>query len=78
MAKEKDSAAEVAEVPSAAVAAPAAQDLTLHEFCIRLSSVDKRVELIGAFHYSETASGVVKDTEAAFNARFAAFITKPV
>jgi hypothetical protein len=53
------------------------QELTLQEFCQRLSSVDKRVELIGAFHYSETAAGTVKDLESAFADRFAAFLNKP-
>ncbi len=62
----------------AAEPAPAEQDLTLYEFCQRLSSKDSRVELIAAFHYTETAAGTIKDVESAFNDRFAAFTTKPV
>lgn len=54
------------------------QSLTLNEFCQRLSQKDKRVELIAAFHYTETAAGTVKDVESAFADRFAAFINKPV
>lgn len=81
----KDAPAEVAAViadagavATADVAPTAPQELTLQEFCQRLSSVDKRVELIGAFHYSETAAGTVKGLESAFADRFAAFLNKPV
>lgn len=73
MAKDKE-AVDVVEAPPVADVQP----LTLQEFCTRLSSKDKRVEMIGAFHYSETFAGIVKDTEAAFSSRFAAFVTKPV
>lgn len=52
--------------------------LTLEEFCTRLSMTDRRVELIGGWHSDEQRSGVVKDTESAFRARFVAFATKPV
>ncbi len=81
----KDTPAEVAaavavadEQVTAAEAPAAPQELTLQEFCLRLSSSDKRVELIGAFHYSETAAGTVKDLETAFKDRFTAFLNKPV
>lgn len=53
------------------------EPLTLTEFCIRLSSRVKRVELIGAFEHCEKAAGKARDTEAAFQARFDAFINKP-
>lgn len=56
----------------------AAPELTLDEFCTRLSMKDKRVELIGAFHFTEKAAGKIKDAESAFEERFAAFATKPV
>lgn len=63
-------------------AAPAQPDensfpLTLVEFCTQLSSKDKRVALIGGFHHAETAAGTVKDTVAAFTARYEAFINQP-
>jgi hypothetical protein len=52
-------------------------DLTLEEFCTRLSRTDKRVELIGGFHHSEKLAGNVKDSEAAFLGRFQKFATQP-
>lgn len=55
-----------------------ANDITLVEYCQRKSRSDKRVELLGGFHHSETAAGHAKDSEAAFEARFEAFIHKPV
>lgn len=51
--------------------------LSLDEFCMRLSNTDKRVELIGAFHYVETQAGSLRDTEVAFQSRYTAFATKP-
>jgi hypothetical protein len=52
--------------------------LTLNEFCARLSSTERRVELIGAFAHDERQSGVVKDSQAAFASRFAAFAMREV
>lgn len=71
--------------PSAQAPAPAAeakdalasQDLTLVEFCMRLSATDRRVEMIAGFERSENAAGRVKDSEPAFAARFVAFTTQP-
>ena len=51
--------------------------LTLEEYCSRLSTNDKRVELIGGFHHTERAAGHEKDTEAAFHRRFVAFTKLP-
>lgn len=51
--------------------------LTLSEFCTRLSSDDRRVELISAFAAIETKAGRVKDTETNFKARFVAFVNQP-
>lgn len=51
--------------------------LTLDEFCARLSTTDKRVELIGAFHSIEKVAGRVKDLESAYATRFSAFINQP-
>jgi hypothetical protein len=62
----------------AAPEAPVEDGMTLTEFCIRLSKVDRRVELIGGFEADEKRAGHVKDSEAAFAARFQAFVTKPV
>ncbi len=57
--------------------APDAFPLPLEEFCQRLSVNDSRVELIGGFYAAEKRSGNLKDTEAAYSARFAAFVSPP-
>lgn len=51
--------------------------LTLNEYCIRLSATDTRVELIGGFEAAERSAGRMKDTEAAYAARYQDFINKP-
>jgi hypothetical protein len=51
--------------------------LTLNEFCTQLSGTDKRVSLIGGFHHTETVAGTIKDTIAAFTARYETFINQP-
>lgn len=56
----------------------AVEEITLTEFCTRLSTTDKRVEMIGAFQYVESQAGHVKDTESGYAARYAAFVKKPV
>lgn len=56
----------------------ASQELTLTEYCIRLSRTDRRVEMIGGFNHSERVAGNVKDTEANFARRYDEFINKPV
>lgn len=60
------------------VAAPAVDELTLDEFCVRLSSTDRRPELLSGFHFTETRAAHLKDTEAAFRERFTAYINTPV
>lgn len=52
--------------------------ITLTEFCVRLSETVKSPELIGGFEFVETRAGHVKDTAAAFQARYDAFISTPV
>lgn len=59
------------------VAEPSEFPLTLDEFCSRLSSTDKRVELIGGFYATEKATGRIKDIESRYAARFADFINQP-
>lgn len=63
-------------VDAPAAAAPA--DVTLDEFCTRLSLTDKRVELIGGFHHVEKKHRRFKDAEPKYRARFEAFVNKPV
>lgn len=53
-------------------------EVTLDEFCTRHSKVDRRVELIGAFHSDEVRNGRVKDLESKYLERFEAFATQPV
>lgn len=52
-------------------------DVTLDEYCAGLSGMDKRVELIGAFHHVEQSAGHLKDSKAAFQGRFEAFVSQP-
>ncbi|MFZ4538513.1 hypothetical protein [Propionivibrio sp.] len=51
--------------------------MSLQEFCTRLSSTDRRVELIGGFEHGERVAGRAKDTDAAYSKRFTAFINAP-
>lgn len=53
-------------------------DVTLEEFCTRLSAIDKRVELIGGFYADARANGVIKESEAKLKGLFDAFANAPV
>ena len=57
---------------------PAEPELSLDEFCARLSETVKSPELIGAFHYTERVAGSPRSTFEAFKARFEAFRVQPV
>ena len=59
-----------------AQAAPITSSLT--EFCMRVSQTVRRPELIGAFEHVERTAGRTTDTEAAYRARFDAFLNKPI
>lgn len=52
--------------------------VTLDEFCRRLSTSDRRVEMIGAFEHVEKSAGRTKDTESAYRGRYEEFINQPV
>jgi hypothetical protein len=69
---------DVAVVASGSPAVSTAPQVTLDEFCTRLSMTDRRVELIGGFHFVETQAGRNKDAESNYQARYTAFLTKPV
>lgn len=56
---------------------PQTFDLTLEEFCARLSGSDRGVEMIAGFYSDERAKGVDKDTSENFTERYAAFATRP-
>ena len=60
-----------------AEAAVETYDLTVDEFCAQASATDNRVELLGAFHASETRAGRVKDSSSAFADRYTAFANAP-
>ena len=51
--------------------------MPLEQFCQQLSIRDRRVELVNAFFGEMKREGVVKDTEAGFDARFTAFCGRP-
>lgn len=63
---------------STAAAVTVADEISLVEFCTRLSATVRRPELISAFEFSERRSGSIKDTAEAFQARFETFGKKPV
>lgn len=64
--------------PQDAPAAPAAEfPVSLDNFCADLSKSDKRVELIGGFHFTERAAGRLRDVASAYSARFQSFVTRP-
>lgn len=55
----------------------ASEPLSLNEFCIRLSTKDKRVELIGGFEHTERVAGRLSDTVENYTARYEAFLNQP-
>lgn len=63
--------------PIVAVAEPVAVEVSLNEFCARLSGSDRRVEMIGGFEAVERRAGREKDFEAGYMARFTAFCNQP-
>lgn len=78
MPKIQDATAVADASKAAAESAPATDfPLSLDEFCMRLSSTDKRTELIGAFNHVEKLAGRLLDTDGNFRARFEAFASQP-
>ena len=69
---------DVAIVGSGSPAVAAVPLVTLNEFCTRLSMNDRRVELIGGFHFVERQAGRLKDAESSYQARYTAYLNKPV
>jgi hypothetical protein len=66
------------DTPAAKEPAVVVDELTLSEFCSRLSESVRRPELIAGFEYSERQAGKLKDRAEAFQARFDNFIKSPV
>lgn len=54
------------------------QEVTLAEYCRRLSETVRRPELISAFEHRMRTAGVMRDTVEAFRGRYDAFVTTPV
>lgn len=71
MAEEKQKQA------AAKAAANPVIQVTLDEFCARLSSSVKPPELLGGFELVERVAGRTQDTEDAYKSRFAAFVNMP-
>lgn len=59
-------------------AAPEAAQITLTEFCTRLSANVRRPELLGAFEFKERQKGNVKASAEAFAESFTQFCKTPV
>lgn len=70
-------AAQALAVPIAAVAEPERVQVSLSEFCARLSGSDRRVEMIGGFEAVERQAGREKDFEAGYTSRFVDFCNQP-
>lgn len=62
---------------AAAATTEAPSEVTLVEFCTRLSKTDKRVEMIAGFESTERRAGRIKGDEAGYAARYVAFTTQP-
>lgn len=77
MSKAKEDAATTAVAPAPSVNT-GAMKTSLQEFCIRLSQSVNRPELISAFEYTERAARRLSDTDEAYQARYAAFVNKPI
>ena len=58
-------------------APPAAIPMSLDEFCRDFSKSERRVVLLGAFHFEMKRQKRLKDTDSNYRAAFAAFITAP-
>lgn len=69
--------AEAAPIAIEAPPAPAAIPMSLDEFCRDFSKTERRVTLLGAFHFEMKRQKRFTDTDSNYRAAFAAFITAP-
>ena len=58
-------------------ASPTAIPMSLDEFCRDFSKTERRVTLLGAFHFEMKRQKRFTDTDSNYRAAFAAFITAP-
>ena len=67
--------------PTVPIAEPAVAASTfavsLDEFCRRLSAKKASPELISGFHHLQSVANNLRDSDAAYTARFAAFVKQP-
>lgn len=81
MAATKTTATAGAEISATAAGAPAPEApilLTASEACQRISETTKAVEALAAFHAEQQALGLTSGTFAEFEARFRAFMARPI
>ncbi|EDY2030037.1 hypothetical protein GTB64_004479 [Salmonella enterica] len=54
-----------------------ALEVSLDDFCKRLSRTDSRYTLIAAFHLNQTKASKLRDTASAYQERFEKYINTP-
>lgn len=64
--------------PAESLPAAEAGQLSLHEFCLRLSTTVAKPELIAGFEHAERAASRLSDVHSAFADRFDKFVNSPV
>jgi len=74
--KEKP-AEETAPIAIEAPPAPVETPMGLNEFCQNFSKTERRVTLLGAFHFEMKRQKRLIDTDSNYRAAFVAFITAP-
>jgi hypothetical protein len=69
----------ILEKPAAPEASPAPMEipLSLDEFCQNFSMQERRVTLLGAFHFEMKRQKRLFDLDSVYRAAFAAFVTAP-
>jgi hypothetical protein len=53
-------------------------DVSLDDFCKKLSLKETRYSLISAFHLNQKKAGKLRDTPSAYQGRFEKYINTPV
>ena len=72
MASEKNSTS-----AAESVSAASEFDMTVSEFCLRLSTEKVGPEMIAGFDHSQKSKGIVKSSNSKFRAAFAKFAADP-
>jgi hypothetical protein len=76
---DETSSIDVSVKKKAAAAQPVVEtfDLTLTEFCLRLSTEKVGPEMIAGFQHSQNAKGVIKASSESFRSAFKRFVVQP-